>query len=78
MTERKLIEQKDWKYYVYEVESDIELSVPIPKPTPGFDVVYVLNAIEKENYLNTGIKTLENRIKDMETNFLNYKMNSWR
>lgn len=75
---KKLLEQKEWEYYVYEENDTIELSIPIPKPTPGFDIIYTLNTSEKEEYLNTGIKALEDRIEDMKINFLNYKMNSWR
>lgn len=76
--EKKLLEKKDWEYYVSEENNTIELSVPIPKPTPGFDIIYILNESEKEKYLNTGIKALEERIEDMKINFSNYKMNSWR
>ncbi len=75
---KKLLEQKEWEYYVYEENDTIELSIPIPKPTPGFDIIYTLNASEKEEYLNAGIKALEDRIEDMKINFSNYKMNSWR
>lgn len=75
---KKLLEQKEWEYYVYEENDTIELSIPIPKPTPGFDIIYILSTSEKEEYLNTGIKALEDRIEDMKINFSNYKMNSWR
>ncbi|GAA5082637.1 hypothetical protein GCM10023210_00210 [Chryseobacterium ginsengisoli] len=78
MSEKKLLEKKDWNYYVYEEGNNIQLSVPIPKPTPGFDVLYTLNESEKEKYLYTGIKALEERIEDMNMNFTNYEMNSWR
>lgn len=37
---KKLLEEKDWHYYVYEENNSITLSVPIPKPAPGFDVIY--------------------------------------
>ncbi|PKW30306.1 hypothetical protein [Flavobacterium lindanitolerans] len=78
MNTKKLIEKKDWHYYVYEENNSITLSVPIPKPNPGFDILYTLNESEKEKYVSTGIKSLENRIEDMKTNFSNYEMNSWR
>lgn len=78
MSEKKLLEKKDWNYYVYEEGNNIQLSVPIPKPPPGFDVLYTLNESEKEKYLYTGIKALEERIEDMNMNFTNYEMNSWR
>jgi hypothetical protein len=75
---KKLIEKKDWEYYIYQDNNSIELSVPIPNPNPGFDIIHILNESEKEMYLQNGIKALEGRIKNMKTNFSNYKMNSWR
>ena len=57
---------------------NIELSIPIPLPAPGFDVVYILNLKEKNLYLEKGSYTLKNRIKDIQTNPYNYKMNSWK
>jgi len=78
MNKRKLLEKKDWKYYVFEEDDNIELSVPIPNPCPGFDIIYILEESEKEMYLQTGIKALEDRIEDMKINFSNYTMNSWK
>lgn len=78
MNGKKLLEKKDWHYYIYEDNSHMILYVPIGKPAPGFDVVYTLNESEKETYLQKGIKALEERIEDMKGNFLNYEMNSWR
>ncbi|WP_304343968.1 hypothetical protein [Chryseobacterium koreense] len=78
MKEKKLLEKKEWEYYVFEEHNTIKLSVPIPKPAPGFDLIYALNEAEKKAYLNSGIQSLEERINDMKTNFSNYKMNPWR
>lgn len=78
MKEKKLLEKNDWHYYIYAAGDTIELSIPIPHPTPGFDIIYTLSESEKEKYLNAGINALEERIKDMKVNFSNYKMNSWR
>ncbi|KPE52817.1 hypothetical protein [Chryseobacterium indologenes] len=78
MNKRKLLEEKEWEYYVFEENDTIQLSVPIPAPTPGFDIIYTLNDSEREKYLRTGIKALEERIQDMKVNFSNYTMNSWR
>ncbi|MEO4006523.1 hypothetical protein [Flavobacterium sp. CAU 1735] len=75
---KKILEKKEWEYYVFEENNNIELSIPIAKPNPGFDIIYTLNESEKENYLNVGIKAIEERIEDMKINFSNYKMNSWR
>lgn len=78
MNKRKLLEEKEWEYYVFEENDTIQLSVPIPTPTPGFDIIYTLNDSEREKYLHTGIKALEERIQDMKVNFSDYTMNSWR
>ena len=78
MKEKKVLEQKEWQYYMYEEDSCIILSVPIASPAPGFDIVYTLNESEEEKYRHTGIKALEDRIEDMKVNFSNYEMNSWR
>ncbi|PIF46495.1 hypothetical protein CLU96_3533 [Chryseobacterium sp. 52] len=78
MNEKKLLEKKEWEYYIFEEDHHITLSVPILSPAPGFDVVYTLNESEKEKYEHTGIKALEDRIEDMKVNFSNYEMNSWR
>ncbi len=78
MNKRKLLEEKEWEYYVFEENDTIQLSVPIPTPTPGFDIIYTLNDSEREKYLLIGIKALEERIQDMKVNFSDYTMNSWR
>jgi len=78
MSKRKLLEEKEWEYYIFEENDTIQLSVPIPNPFPGFDIIYTLNDSEREKYLHTGIKALEERIQDMKVNFSNYTMNSWR
>ncbi|SIT20162.1 hypothetical protein SAMN05421785_11072 [Chryseobacterium gambrini] len=36
MSTKKELGKKDWYYYVYEENNIITLSVPIPKPAPGF------------------------------------------
>jgi hypothetical protein len=38
----------------------------------------ILNEYEKEKYLEIGIKALKERIEDMNMNFYDYQMNSWR
>lgn len=55
MNTKKLVEKKEWEYYVFEEHDTIKLSVPIPKPSPGFDIIYTLSESEKEKYLSTGI-----------------------
>lgn len=78
MNGKKLLEKKEWEYYIYEENINIIVSVPIGKPAPGFDIIYTLNESEKEAYLHIGSKALEERIEDMKMNFSNYEMNSWR
>lgn len=78
MNGKKLLEQKEWQYYIYEEDSRMIVSVPIASPAPGFDILYTLNESEKEKYRQTGIKALEDRIEDMKVNFSNYEMNSRR
>lgn len=36
---RKLLEKKEWEYYVFEEYNTIELSIPIVKPSPGIKVL---------------------------------------
>lgn len=78
MNTKKLLEKKEWEYYVFEEHNTITLSVPIANPIPGFDVIYTLSKSEREEYLSTGITSLEKRIEDMKINFSDYEMNSWR
>lgn len=78
MAVRKLLEATEWQYYVYENDDTIELSVPIPKPAPGFDITHTLSQNKKEEYSRIGIAALKGRIEDMKVNFYNYQMNSWR
>ena len=62
----------------YDKDNTIELTVPIPAPAPGFDIVYILSEPEKEAYVKTGIKALESRIADMGSNYTAYTMYPWR
>ncbi|MBP2619523.1 hypothetical protein [Chryseobacterium jejuense] len=59
INKKRLLEKIDWEYYVFEENNSIELFIPIPNPSPGFDILYVLNEFEKEMYLHIGIKVLE-------------------
>lgn len=78
MSQSKLIAYKEWAYYIYDKDNTIELTVPIPAPTPGFDIVYILSEPEKEAYVKTGIKALESRIADMSSNYTAFIMHPWR
>ncbi|WP_294282784.1 hypothetical protein [uncultured Chryseobacterium sp.] len=78
MNNKKLLEKKDWEYYIFQQNDILELLVTVEKPNPGLDIIHQLNTSEKENYLKMGIQALEDRIKDMKENFSWYKVNSWR
>lgn len=78
MNNKKLLEKKDWEYYIFKQNDILELLVTVEKPNPGLDIIYQLDELEKENYLNVGIQALADRIKDMKENFNRYKVNAWR
>jgi hypothetical protein len=44
----------------------------------GVDIYHQLINEEKEKYLIDGINSLTDRMKDMDTNYNNYKVTSWR
>ena len=78
MSTSKLIEKKEWEYYIYEMGGQIELSICIASPSPGFDVKYVLNEDEIKQYKANGVTALQDRIADMELNYTKYRMICWR
>ena len=78
MGNKKVIENKGLEYMVFEEEGAIEISVSIPKPFPGFDVRYLLNDKEKQQYKTLGIAALQDRMADMRKNYTQYNMISWR
>ena len=77
MRESKLILKKEWVYYVYQLGDDYELSVPVPDPAPGFDVVHLLNEAEKRSFLANGISALQSRMDDMNANKDKYECTPW-
>lgn len=66
MNNKKLLEKKDWEYYIFKQNDILELLVTVEKPNPGLDIIYQLDELEKENYLKIGIQALADRIKDMK------------
>lgn len=78
MNNKKLLEKKDWEYYIFKQNDILKLLVTVEKPNPGLDIIYQLDELEKENYLKIGIQALADRIKDMKENFNRYKVNAWR
>lgn len=75
---KTLIEKSDWLYYVYEVNGDLELSIPIGSPPPGFDILHTLTVDEKKIYEKAGISSLQERIKHMKENRNEYKLIAWK
>ena len=73
-----IIDYKDYDYVVYK-NPDLTYEISISKPLGiGIDIYHKLSKEEKENYLLQGITSLKNRMKDMDENFNNYKVTSWR
>jgi len=76
---KQLIEQQSFVYYIYQDDDGIyELSVPVPTPSPGFNVKHKMTSDETSEYLKNGVDALKERIKDMEQNIYDYELKSWR
>lgn len=73
-----IIEQEDFRYTVYK-NPDLTIEISISKPIAlGVEVYHILTEKETSNYFQFGISSLENRMKDMNENFSNYRVVSWR
>jgi hypothetical protein len=71
----------DYKYmdYVVYKNPDLTYSISICKSLGiGVDIFHQLSNEEKEHYLQNGIISLTERMKDMDKNYDNYKVTSWR
>ncbi len=75
---QKLVEKKDWEYYIYQLKDGYELLVPTPSPAPGVDIIHVLTQEERRRYIEEGKDVLKDRIKDTLNNMHAYKVNAWR
>ncbi|UUC45139.1 hypothetical protein [Flavobacterium cerinum] len=73
-----IIDYKNLDYTIFK-NPDLTYAVSISKNIGiGLDVYYQLSKEEQEGYLRDGINSLSNRIKDMDLNYSNYKVTSWR
>ena len=73
-----IIDYKDLEFVVYK-NPDLTFGISISKNLGiGADIYHQLSENEKECYLLNGIKSLNDRIKDMNENYNSYKITSWR
>lgn len=73
-----VVEYKTAEYVVYK-NPDLTYGISISKNLgAGMDIYHQLTEEEKVNYLRDGIKALSERMKDMDMNYNNYKVTSWR
>ena len=77
---KQLIEKEEFIFYLYkdDATNELQLSVPISDPHPGFDVIYMLTIEEQKLYLKNGAEALRERVNDMNLNYKNYTLVSWR
>jgi len=77
-THRIVIDYKGLDYFIYK-NPDLTYGVLISKNIGlGLDVYHQLSKEEQELYLRDGILSLKSRMEDMDVNFSNYKVTSWR
>ena len=73
-----VIDYKGMDYMIYK-NPDLTYAVSISKNIGiGLDVYHQLSKEEQEGYLRDGIISLNNRMKDMDLNYSNYKVTAWR
>lgn len=73
-----VIDYKGFDYMIYK-NPDLSYAILISKNIGvGVDVYHQLSKEEQEQYLIDGITSLNDRIKDMDLNYNNYKVTSWR
>ena len=73
-----IIDYKDYDYVVYK-NPDLTYGISISKSLGiGVDIYHQLTIEEKIKYIIEGIESLKERMKDMDLNFDNYKVTSWR
>ncbi len=73
-----IIDYKDLDYVIYK-NPDLTYDISISKSLgTGVDIYHKLSKEEKENYFREGINSLKNRMSDMDKNYNNYKVTSWR
>jgi len=69
---------KPYKYAVYK-NPDLTFELSICKPVAlGIDIYHIMTENEIRSFIKNGIATLESRIKDMDENYSDYRVVSWR
>jgi|GEM_PF-996668 len=77
-THRIIIDYKGVDYIIYK-NPDLSYGILISKTIGiGIDVYHQLSKEEQELYLKDGIHSLNARMQDMDVNYTNYKVTSWR
>jgi hypothetical protein len=73
-----IVDYKPFEYIIYK-NPDLSYGVSISKRLGiGIDIYYELTTDEVVSYLRVGISGLRNRLDDMDKNYQNYKVTSWR
>lgn len=67
-----------YHYAIYK-KPDLTFELSICKPiATGVDVCHIMTNKEVQSFKKEGIAALEDRIKDMDKNYSNYRVKSWR
>lgn len=73
-----VVDYKNLDYIIYK-NIDLTYGISISKNLGiGVDIYHQLSKEEKEQYLHEGITSLKIRMADMDKNYHNYKITSWR
>lgn len=77
--ERTLIDLKSYIYAVYKKpDMTYELSICKAGVGVGIDIYHIMDKGEEQKYLKKGIESLKSRMEDMDANYSNYEVVSWR
>jgi len=73
------IESKNYVFDLYKDENSSSYKVHTYKPKHGgVDVIHYLTNDEVKDYLSKGIDSLKIRFEDMDKNYSDYELKSWR
>ena len=77
-TQRCKISSDSYHYTIYK-NPDLTFELVICKPIAlGVDIYHILTNEEVKSFKKEGIAALENRMRDMDKNYSNYRVESWR
>ena len=77
-TQNCQIISKPYKYTIYK-KTDLTFELSICKPVAlGVDIYHIMTDNEVKSFKEIGISALENRMKDMDENYSDYRVVSWR